>query len=65
MKDYKAHSNKKLVREIALILTIKVVCLLVIKAIWFDAPTIPKNIDHQVAQHIAGTPSAVPQESSR
>lgn len=64
MKDYKAHSNKKLVQEIALILTIKVVCLLVIKAIWFDAPTIPKNIDQQVAQHIAGTPP-VPQESSR
>ncbi|MFW2777838.1 cytochrome oxidase putative small subunit CydP, partial [Acinetobacter baumannii] len=33
---------------------IKVVLLLTIKHIWFDAPTIPKNFDNQVAEHIAG-----------
>ncbi|MBD1220338.1 hypothetical protein IDM30_11310 [Acinetobacter seifertii] len=45
--------NAKLVREIT-ILIIKVVLLLTIKHIWFDAPTIPKNFDNQVAEHIAG-----------
>ncbi|WP_367880570.1 cytochrome oxidase putative small subunit CydP, partial [Acinetobacter seifertii] len=43
-----------LVREITIILIIKVVLLLTIKHIWFDAPTIPKNFDNQVAEHIAG-----------
>lgn len=64
MKDWLDFSNKKLVREIAAILVIKVICLMVIKAIWFDAPTIPKGTEQQVAQHIAGMPSAS-QESSR
>ncbi len=64
MKDWLNFSNKTLVREIAIILVIKVVCLMVIKAIWFDSPTIPRDIDSQVAEHIAGVPSAL-QESSR
>lgn len=46
--------NAKLIREITIILIIKVVLLLTIKHIWFDAPTIPKNFDNQVAEHIAG-----------
>lgn len=46
--------NAKLVREITIILIIKVVLLLTIKHIWFDTPTIPKNFDNQVAEHIAG-----------
>ncbi len=46
--------NAKLVREITIILIIKVVLLLTIKHIWFDAPTIPQNFDNQVAEHIAG-----------
>ncbi len=46
--------NAKLVREITIILIIKVVLLLTIKHIWFDAPTIPKNFANQVAEHIAG-----------
>ena len=49
--------NRRLVREITIILIIKVVLLLVIKNIWFDAPTIPKNFDNQVAARIAGSPS--------
>ncbi len=49
--------NRRLVREITIILIIKVVLLLVIKNIWFDAPTIPKNFDNQVAERIAGSPS--------
>lgn len=52
-------SNKNLVREIALILVIKVILLLMIKNIWFDAPTIPKNFDNQIAERIAGNPSPI------
>ncbi|RKG45758.1 MULTISPECIES: cytochrome oxidase putative small subunit CydP [Acinetobacter] len=51
--------NRKVSREIAIILIIKVVILLTIKHIWFDAPTIPKNFDNQVAEHIAGSPSQI------
>ncbi|ENX13642.1 hypothetical protein J2X86_001914 [Acinetobacter lwoffii] len=51
--------NKRLVREITIILIIKIVLLLTIKHIWFDAPTIPKNFDSQVAEHIAGSPSPI------
>ena len=47
--------NQKVVREITLILIIKVILLLTIKHIWFDAPTIPKNFDHQVAERITGS----------
>ncbi|NCI79074.1 cytochrome oxidase putative small subunit CydP [Acinetobacter kanungonis] len=52
-------SNQRLVREITIILIIKVVILLTIKHIWFDAPTIPKNFDNQVAERIAGSPSQI------
>lgn len=51
--------NQKVVREITLILIIKVILLLTIKHIWFDAPTIPKNFDSQVAERIAGIPSQI------
>ena len=46
--------NQRLVKEITFILIIKIVILLTIKHIWFDAPTIPRNFDNQVAEHIAG-----------
>jgi hypothetical protein len=49
--------NKRIVREITAILIIKVIILLIIKNIWFDEPTIPKNFDNQVAERIAGSPS--------
>ena len=49
--------NRKLVREITIILIVKIILLLIIKNIWFDAPTIPKNFDNQVAERIAGSPS--------
>jgi hypothetical protein len=51
--------NKRVSREIAIILIIKVVILLIIKNIWFDAPTIPKNFDNQVAERIAGSTSPI------
>ena len=46
--------NRRLIREITIILIIKVVLLLVIKNIWFDAPTIPKDFNNEVAERIAG-----------
>lgn len=49
-------SNRRIKVEIAAILIIKVAILMVIKNIWFDAPTIPKNFDNQVAERIAGSP---------
>lgn len=53
MKDKFDWTNRKLVREIAIILVIKVACLMVIKAIWFSAPTVPEDTG-RIAQHIAG-----------
>ena len=52
-------SNRQLVREITIILIIKIVLLMTIKHIWFDAPTIPKDFDNQVAERIAGSPSLI------
>ena len=43
--------NKRITREIIII---KVIILIFIKNIWFDAPTIPKNFDNKVAERIAG-----------
>ena len=51
--------NHRLIREITIILIIKIVLLITIKHIWFDAPTIPKNFDNQVAERIAGSPSLI------
>jgi len=51
--------NQKVVREITIILIIKIAILLTIKNIWFDAPTIPKNFDSQVAERIAGSTSLI------
>ncbi|WP_313482714.1 cytochrome oxidase putative small subunit CydP [Acinetobacter variabilis] len=51
--------NQKTVREITVILIIKIILLLVIKNIWFDAPTIPKDFDTQVAERIVGNPSQI------
>lgn len=51
--------NRRVVREITAILIIKVIILMIIKNIWFDTPTIPKNFDNQVAEHIAGSPSQI------
>ncbi|MEB3752932.1 cytochrome oxidase putative small subunit CydP [Acinetobacter sp. MD2(2019)] len=49
--------NQKLSREIAIILVIKVAVLMLIKSIWFNSPTIPKDFNTQTAQHISGNSS--------
>ena len=51
--------NRQLVKEITILLILKIVLLMTIKHIWFDAPTIPKNFDNQVAERIAGSPSQI------
>lgn len=53
-----------LVREIAVILLIKLTLLLGIKAIWFNAPTVPQDGRQRVEQHLFGqpAPSSIPTE---
>ncbi|WP_371863742.1 cytochrome oxidase putative small subunit CydP [Acinetobacter soli] len=45
-------------RELTLILILKLILLISIKLIWFDHPTTPKNFDHHAAEHIAGSLSS-------
>lgn len=45
-----------LVREIAVILVIKLAVLLAIRAIWFDQPTLPENGSERVGARLLGTP---------
>ena len=54
MKTSSQDPNRRLIREITIILIIKVVLLMLIKHIWFDAPTIPKDFNNEVAERIAG-----------
>ncbi|AZN69026.1 hypothetical protein F4U02_01690 [Acinetobacter haemolyticus] len=54
MNTSSQNSNRRLIREITIILIIKVILLMVIKNVWFDAPTIPKDFNNQVAERIAG-----------
>ncbi|QER39540.1 hypothetical protein F2A31_07370 [Acinetobacter suaedae] len=54
MNTSSQNSNRRLIREITVILIIKVILLMVIKHVWFDAPTIPKDFNNQVAERIAG-----------
>ena len=49
-----------LVRELAVILVIKLVLLLVIKHIWFDAPTVPLDGTAQVAAHLLRPAAPLP-----
>lgn len=48
-----------LVREIAVILLIKLTLLLGIKAIWFNEPTVPSDGQQRVEAHLFG-PAAAP-----
>ena len=46
-----------LVREIAVILLIKLTLLLSIKAIWFNEPTVPEDGQQRVEHHLFGQPA--------
>ena len=54
MKTSSQDPNRRLIWEIAIILIIKAAILMLIKHIWFDAPTIPKDFNNEVAERIAG-----------
>lgn len=45
----------RLVKELAVILAIKIAVLMTIKAIWFDAPTVPLDGTERVEQQLLGT----------
>lgn len=45
-----------LVREIGIILVVKLVILFRIKAIWFSEPTVPVNGSARFDAHLFGTP---------
>ena len=49
-----------LVREIAVILLIKLAILLTIKAVWFTEPTVPENGSERVSERLLGTPKPSP-----
>jgi len=49
-----------LVRELAVILLIKLALLLAIKAIWFSAPTVPPEGTAQVAAHLLAAAPPTP-----
>ncbi|MGP0174512.1 cytochrome oxidase putative small subunit CydP [Pseudomonas sp. NCHU5208] len=54
-----------LIREITVILLIKLTLLLGIKAIWFTEPTVPKDGQQRVELHLFGqpaSPSSLPTE---
>jgi hypothetical protein len=44
-----------LVREITVILLIKLILLFSIKTVWFSAPTVPADGEAQVAEHLLGS----------
>lgn len=49
-----------LVREIGVILLLKLVILLGIKAVWFSEPTVPANGSERVSERLLGTPRPSP-----
>ncbi|MFT0212392.1 cytochrome oxidase putative small subunit CydP [Pseudomonas sp. F1_0610] len=52
-----------LVKELAIILVLKLVILFSIKAIWFNEPTIPVNGTEKLDQHLFGAPAPSPANS--
>lgn len=47
--------NKQLIREVAAIVVIKIIILMIIKSIWFSAPTVPVDREQEVIKHIIGS----------
>lgn len=56
-----------LIRELAIILLIKLALLLTIKAIWFDQPTVPEDGSRITSRHLLGDSQTSPadKESAR
>lgn len=49
-----------LVREIGIILLVKLAILLSIKAVWFTEPIVPVNGSERVSERLLGTPQTSP-----
>ncbi|MCY1450401.1 hypothetical protein D9M71_672040 [compost metagenome] len=49
-----------LVREIGIILLVKLAILLTIKAVWFTEPIVPANGTERVSERLLGTPQTSP-----
>ena len=49
-----------LVREIGVILLVKLAILLTIKAVWFTEPTVPENGTARVSERLLGTSQTSP-----
>lgn len=47
--------KKPLAKEIGLILLVKLVVLMGIRSLWFDAPVLIKDDSAQVSQHLLGS----------
>jgi len=47
-----------LVRDLGIVLLLKLVLLLAIKAVWFSEPTLPENGGARVGEHLLGAPRA-------
>lgn len=52
-----------LVKELAIILALKLVILFSIKAIWFNEPTVPVNGTEKINQHLFGAQAPSPANS--
>lgn len=53
--------RRPLAREISIILLLKLIILLGIKAVWFSAPTVPENGSARTGTHLLGElPSPAP-----
>lgn len=46
--------QRPLIRELAIILLLKLIILILIKTVWFDAPTVPQDGVNRVEKHLLG-----------
>jgi len=52
-------------RDVVLVLVVKVALLMVIKNLWFDAPSIPENGSARVAEHLLDKRESNPEGGPR
>lgn len=52
-------------RDVVLVLVVKVALLMVIRNLWFDAPSIPENGSARVAEHLLDKRESNPEGGPR
>ncbi|EXF45509.1 hypothetical protein BAY1663_02027 [Pseudomonas sp. BAY1663] len=52
-------------RDVVLVLLVKVAILIIIKNIWFDAPSIPENGSARVAGYLLDSRGSIPEGGPR